>query len=159
MVNKFADIRGFSEIKKISDEEYLREDIVTYTFNNNTILLNSDEVQRTILNNGCNPGLRIKELHKQGITGKNINAAIIDQNLLLYHPEFKNKIIEYYDIGCDVSSNSGSMHTPAVASLFVGENIGTAPDTKLYFAAVPSWKGDSKYFADALMWILEKKEN
>lgn len=153
-LNRFADIRGISEIKKYTSDEYLKEDIITYTFNENTILLNCEETQSTVLKNGCNPGLGIRELHKQGITGKNVNAAIIDQNLLLNHPEFKGKIIEYYDTGCNQHFTNGSMHAPAVTSLFVGENIGTAPDTKLYFAAVPSWKGDSEYFANALLWII-----
>lgn len=53
MINRFADVRGINEILKFSTEEYLRDDIVTYTFNKNTIL-----------NNCCNPGLGIKNLQK-----------------------------------------------------------------------------------------------
>jgi hypothetical protein len=51
------------------------------------------------------------------------------------------------------------MHGPAVASLLVGENIGTAPGAKLYYAAVPSWKGDASYYANALDWIVETNKN
>lgn len=49
------------------------------------------------------------------------------------------------------------MHGPAVASLLVDREIGTAPDTSIYYAAAPSWTEDSKYQADALMWIVKKK--
>lgn len=51
------------------------------------------------------------------------------------------------------------MHGPAVASLLVGETTGTAPGAKIYYAAVPSWKTDATYFADALDWIVETNKN
>jgi len=154
-LSKFSDIRAIDCIKEYAPDEYVEEDIFTYIFNTNTKLLNCEKKQKLILEKGMNPGLGIRGLHKQGITGKNVTAAIIDQNLLLNHPEFKGKIIEYFDTGCEQAADSGSMHAAAVAGLFVGENIGTAPDARLYFAAVPSWKGDSKYFAEALLWIIE----
>jgi len=48
------------------------------------------------------------------------------------------------------------MHGPAVASLLVGDSIGTAPGAKIYFVAAPSWIADAKYQADALNWIIDK---
>ncbi len=106
-----------------------------------------------ILKDAMNPGLGIRQIHQQGITGKGVNIAIIDQPLYLDHPEFKGKITEYYDTGCGSES---SMHGPAVASLLVGTNCGTAPGAGLYYAAAPSWLGDSAYYAKALEWIIEK---
>jgi hypothetical protein len=50
------------------------------------------------------------------------------------------------------------MHGPAVTSLLVGTNIGTAPDAKVYYAAVPSWLYDARYYADALDWIVAKNQ-
>lgn len=50
------------------------------------------------------------------------------------------------------------MHAPAVTSILVGDSIGVAPDAKVYFAASPSWKKDSKYYADALYWIIEQNK-
>lgn len=105
---------------------------------------------------GMNPGLGIRELHVQGITGKGVTVAIIDQPMLLDHPEFQGKVVKYYDVG---TNQVVSMHGPAVTSLLVGNNIGTAPDAKVYFVAVPSWLYDAQYYADALSWIVaENKE-
>ncbi len=156
--NKYDDIRGFNETKKFNSQEYSVEDIINYSYNNNTILMGSEDIQKEVMEKGLNPGLGIRKLHEQGISGKNITAAIIDQNVLLNHPEFKGKIIEYYDTGCNQDSSSGSMHGPAVVSLFVGNRMGTAPDTKIYYAAVPSWKADSRYYAEALEWIINKNK-
>lgn len=50
------------------------------------------------------------------------------------------------------------MHGPAVTSLFVGTQCGTAPDAKVYYAAAPSWKKDSAYYAKALDWLIEQNE-
>lgn len=105
---------------------------------------------------GLNPGLGVRSLHEQGITGKGVTVAIIDQPLFTDHPEFDGKIVEYFDTGCGTES---SMHGPAVASLLVGANCGTAPDAKLYYTAAPSWKKDSRYYAEALNWIIEKNKS
>lgn len=105
-----------------------------------------------------NPGLGIRELHAEGITGKGVNVAIIDQNMVLDHPEFQGRIVKYQDVGTNIPPGEGSMHAPAVTSLLVGNQIGTAPDARVYFAAAPSWTGDAKYQADALQWIIDENE-
>ncbi|HUV42130.1 MAG TPA: S8/S53 family peptidase, partial [Sedimentisphaerales bacterium] len=106
-----------------------------------------------ILTDAMNPGLGVRKLHQQGITGKGVNVAIIDQPMYLDHPEFVGKIAAYHDTGCGSES---SMHGPAVASLLVGTNCGTAPDARIYYAAAPSWEKDSAYYAKALNWIIKK---
>jgi serine protease AprX len=106
-----------------------------------------------ILENAKNPGLGVRELHKQGITGKGVNVAIIDQPLYQDHPEFTGKIVMYKDFDCKSES---SMHGPAVASLLVGNTIGTAPGARLYYAAAPSWLADAGYYARAIDWIVEE---
>lgn len=101
-VNLYEDIRYFEGVgrkKEYKESEFNKDDIVTFTFNQDTVLLGSEELQTQIMENGKNPGLGIRELHKQGITGKGVNVAIIDQNLLLHHPEFSGKIAAYYDAG------------------------------------------------------------
>jgi hypothetical protein len=40
-----------------------------------------------------NPGLGVRELHEEGITGKGVTVAIIDQNMILDHPEFQGNQI------------------------------------------------------------------
>jgi hypothetical protein len=158
-------IKQFDDIRAISDKgsifkvnEYRLEDIITFTFNEGTVLKGNEKLQDEIMNNGKNPGLGIRELHKEGITGKGINVAIIDQNLLLHHPEFDGKIVEYYDTGCEQGANSGSMHAPAVTSILVGNTIGVAPDAKVYFAAAPSWNRDSEFYAKGLYWIIDENK-
>jgi serine protease AprX len=155
-VKDFDEVR-FRDMSKLdlSDRRGL---IHTLTFNNKTVWPADDKLPagqkpQMILKDAMNPGLGVRQLHEQGITGKGVNVAIIDQPLFLDHPEFKGKIVEYFDTGCGSES---SMHGPAVASLLVGTNCGTAPGARLYYAAAPSWLGDSAYYAKALEWIIEK---
>ena len=105
-----------------------------------------------------NPVMGIRELHAEGITGKGVTVAIIDQHLVPEHPEFQGKIVKYYDVGINKPAGVGSMHGPAVTSLMVGDNIGTAPDASVYYVAAPSWLEDAQYYADALEWIVAEDE-
>jgi len=155
-VKEFDDIR-FRDLSKL-DLSGRRGLIHTLTFNNKTVWPPDDKLPagrkpQMILRDAMNPGLGVRQIHQQGITGKGVNVAIIDQPLFTDHPEFKGKIIEYFDTGCGSES---SMHGPAVASLLVGTNCGTAPGARLYYAAAPSWLGDSAYYAKALEWVIEK---
>jgi hypothetical protein len=112
------------------------------------------QVAQKILKLGMNPGLGVRALHAEGITGKGVTVAIIDQPVILDHPEFRGKIIKYFDVGTGEGADKGSLHGPAVTSLLVGENIGTAPDAQVYYVAAPSWLDDAQYYADALDWII-----
>ena len=163
VVEPYADIRAESYYDPSAHAtyragEFQEEDIPTFTFNEGTVLEGSEELQAQIMEAGKNPGLGVRALHEQGITGEGVRVAIIDQNLLLDHPEFAGKIEDYYDTGCDQPADSGSMHAPGVTSLLVGESIGVAPGATVYFAAAPSWNGDSAYYADGLNWIVEQNE-
>lgn len=155
-VEKFDDVRwkDMSEINLSRAEELIE----TLTFNQNTVWPKSVKMPRgckpeKLLTDAMNPGLGVRELRKQGITGKGVNVAIIDQPLYLDHPEFAAKIVAYHDVGCGSES---SMHGPAVASLLVGTNCGTAPGARVYYVAAPSWTGDAAYYAQALDWIVEQ---
>jgi serine protease AprX len=106
-----------------------------------------------LLADAMNPGLGVRDLHREGITGRGVNVAIIDQPMYLDHPEFEGKIAAYHDVGCGSTS---SMHGPAVASLLVGVNCGTAPDARVYYVAAPSWTADTAYQAEALDWVIEQ---
>jgi len=109
-----------------------------------------------IMTNAINPGLGVRALHQQGITGMGINVAVIDQPMYLDHPEFTGKIVAYYDT--TGSGPDSSMHGPAVVSLLVGTNCGTAPGGRIYYAAAPSWLKDAAYYADGLDWIIAQNE-
>jgi serine protease AprX len=159
-VTKIKSVKSFEDArwKDMSDIDLsVQKGIVsTLSFNKKTVWpksLAASESPEAIITAGMNPGLGVRGLHKQGITGKGVSVAIIDQPLYQDHPEFVGKIVKYYDTGCESKS---SMHGPAVASLLVGANCGTAPDARLYYVAAPSWLADSAYYAKALDWIIEQ---
>ncbi len=93
---------------------------------------------------GKDSGLGISSLHKNGYTGKGINIAIIDQQLLVNHPEYQENIRYYREMGNEESlqkyghlpdHGAASYHGPAVASLAVGKHCGSAPEAGLFFIA------------------------
>lgn len=158
-VNEFDDVR-WKDMSKLnfSNRKGL---IATLRFNQKTVWpelarMSPGEKPEKLLKDAMNPGLGVRRLHRQGITGKGINVAIIDQPMYLDHPEFAGKVVAYHDVGCGSES---SMHAPAVTSLLVGTNCGTAPDARVYYAAAPSWKRDTAYEAKALDWIIKQNKN
>lgn len=162
-IEAYKDVRRiFKPEKDISKIDFRNKgDIIkTLTFNQDTIWpeaskMPEDVNPQKLMEAAMNPGLGIRDIHKSGITGKGVNVAIIDQPMYLDHPEFAGKVVAYKDIECKSES---SMHGPSVTSLLVGDKIGTAPDVKIYYAAVPTWLGDSQYFAKALDWIMEENK-
>ena len=157
VIEPYLDVRdqNISNLNQSLDEALIQ----TLWFNEATIWSRQDrEIARNVLQLGMNPGLGVRDLHAEGITGEGINVAIIDQNLLLDHPEFSGKIVKYQDVGTEQPADRGSMHGPAVTSLLVGETIGTAPGAHVYYAAAPSWHLDARYDADALHWIIEENQ-
>ena len=153
LVIPYQDVR-WGDLRKAELDSAL---IKTLSFNESTIWPDQFKpIAINLLSRAKNPGLGIRALHQQGITGKGVGVAIIDQNICLDHPEYFNKIKQYKDVGCGQPANSSSFHGPAVASLLVGDSIGTAPDATLYFVAAPSWTKDARFQADALNWILDK---
>lgn len=159
----YEDVRQTSMLKFNLSEAKIK----TYWFSTsmNHWSAQAEPIVQSLLEQGKNPGLGVRVLHQQGLIGKGITVAIIDQNLALDtkgafdHPEYAGKILKYKDFGTEQGSSRGSMHGPAVVSLLVGETIGTAPGARLYFAAVPSWKQDAQYYADALNWLVDENEN
>jgi hypothetical protein len=114
-----------------------------------------------IMELGKDPGLGLRALHEQGITGKGVNIAIIDQPLIIDHIEYPNRIRLYEEINV-VPGTPSQMHGPAVASIAVGKTVGVAPDANLYYIATwlfePENPGENltyKYYAQALRRIVE----
>jgi len=158
-VKPYSDVR-WKDLSKL-DLSARKGLIATLTFNKKTVWPERAKMPfgrdpNTILTDALNPGLGVRKLHQQGITGKGVNVAIIDQPVYLVHPEFAGKIVEYYDTGCE--TDESSMHGPLVTSLLVGSNCGTAPDARVYYAAAPSWKADAAYYAKGLDWIIAQNE-
>lgn len=113
-----------------------------------------------IMEKGKNPGLHVRNLHEQGITGAGIGIAIIDQNLLVGHEEYKEQLKFYEEI--HPSDAVASMHGPAVASIAVGKTVGVAPEADLYYIAEfhgeiinGSYEADFTWLAMSIDRILE----
>ncbi len=152
--DKFADIRAIPFGEELPTFTTPKDDtLLTLSFNEKT-KFSDPTPARKILEMAKEPPLGIRQLHQMGLTGKGVNVAIIDQPLALDHPEYRERILSYKSF-CDPSQVS-SMHGPAVMSLLAGKTIGTAPESSVIFAAVPSWEGDAEYAARALDWILEE---
>ncbi len=155
---KFEDYRNIDLSNK--DFRYVPIGILkTMDFSDQTIWPSQEKLPNNfnpeiILEGSKNPGLGLKELHNQGITGRGINVAIIDQKLDTNHSEYSDRISSYEEIG---NADAGiSMHGPGVSSLLVGKNCGVAPESNLYYKATPSgnnsnWRDKS----EALNRIIE----
>ncbi len=115
---------------------------------------------KRILEMGKNPGLGIRQLQAQGITGKGIGLAIIDQPLLVDHREYSGHLKSYEEI--HVAGNDALMHGPAVASIAVGKSVGIAPEADLYYIAEmhgynsrEGFQWDFSYLAQSVERILD----
>ena len=156
----FSDVRWLEGMVKqfgnvLQEGTYLPEEIRTFWFNDRVVFEGAENMAASILEAAKNPGLGVRSLHARGITGKDVRVAIIDQPKPMNHAEYKDKIVDYYNS----AGNIYEMHGPAVASLLVGDECGTAPGAKLYYAAAASWEGDSALYADALRWIIAKNKD
>jgi hypothetical protein len=87
-----------------------------------------------LLENGRNPGLGIRKLHEQGITGRGVAVAIVDNFLLTRHREYADRLMWYEEVATQTfgEQKRAQMHAPAVASLAVGKSVGVAPEADLY---------------------------
>lgn len=117
-----------------------------------------------ILEDGKNPGLEIKSIHKEGIMGTNIGLAIIDNPLRSRHEEYSDRIKHYEEMfNPRVDS---LMHGPAVASIAAGRNVGVAPNADLYYFAVNNayvdrsgnLRTDFEYVAKGIERVIEFNE-
>ena len=117
------------------DLSVLGDKIKYINFDNETIFPSTDKLPKNfnpqkLLEDGKNPGLGIRDLHKQGITGKGITVAILDNGLSIpEHQEIKDNLIHHEVIGATFSH----FHGVVCASLLCGKTTGVAPDAKLVY--------------------------
>ena len=160
-IAQFEDLRG----KDLSTKNLVDVpvDILRTTeFDTETIWPEKEKLPKNfdpekLLEESKNPGLGIKELHEQGITGQGVVVAIIDQKLDIGHPEYKNSIVDYKEYD-EAGKEEVSMHGPAVASLLVGKDCGVAPGARLVYKATPSGRSFLSE-AQALKDIIEDNKN
>jgi hypothetical protein len=137
------------------------------TFDTKTVWPPADKLPvgfdpHTIMELGKDPGLMVRQIQAQGITGSGVGIAILDQPMLVDHQEYSSQLKDYEEINIDPGTGS-QLHGPAVSSIAVGKTVGVAPQADLYFIAV--WPGtfmgtgkfdyDFSYLATAVRRILQ----
>jgi len=101
-----------------------------------------------------NPGLGIRQLHKQGIDGRGRKVAIIDSFRLFDHLEYHNQLKGYGEIHIDPENYSGGSLGGFVSSL-VGKTCGVAPKAEVYCYAVDNTNRTQVYYAEAIRKVCE----
>lgn len=117
-----------------------------------------------ILEHNKNPGLSVRKLHEQGITGQGVGIAIIDQGLYTEHKEYTDNLKSYELIHC--GDATAQMHGAAVASIAVGNTVGVAPDANLYYIvstfghlSEDSYEFDGSIIADCILRVCEMNKH
>ena len=150
------DVRGCD----ITQLDLTEEQLLNLTIDKTTVMTPEQKaILEPYMEAGKNPGLGIRQLHEQGLTGKGVNMAIIDQPLGM-HQEYADNIIgQVHDINSEeMGWTEASMHGAAVTSIAVGENTGVAPDAGVvYYSAVNMSKDpkDIKAYKERLLQEIE----
>ncbi|HYF90717.1 MAG TPA: hypothetical protein VD969_00585 [Symbiobacteriaceae bacterium] len=79
---------------------------------------------------GKDPGLGIRGLHREGVTGAGVRVAVLDIALWLDHPEYQGKVINYYAAGAQPAQGGFS-----ALSVLAGETTGVAPGVQVTYYA------------------------
>ena len=119
-----------------------------------------------VLERNANPGLGLRQLHAQGVTGSGVGIAIVDSFLLVDHQEYARQLRWYEEVPglrtllAPSFEPPAHMHGAGVASLAVGRTVGVAPDADLYFVAMDQedprglfWQ--AHFYAQAIRRIVE----
>jgi hypothetical protein len=163
-LDKLGSFGGLSDVDLSWLDLSQKGDILkTLSFDSLTVWPPSDRLPpdfdpAKLLEWGKNPGLGVRSLHQEGITGKGVGIAIIDQPLLKDHIEYADRIKSYHAI--EVEGVDIQMHGPPVCSIAVGKNCGVAPEASLHYYAVPPWKwGENRPWARTVEQIVERNQD
>jgi hypothetical protein len=147
------------DLSKIDMSDSLA-DLMYATFDSKTQWPTADKIPaefdwQKIMEIGMDPGLGLRTLHEQGINGKGVGIAIIDQPLLVHHIEYKDRV-RVYEEASDLAGRmtEAGMHGPGVASIAVGHSVGVAPAADLYYIATENFT-DFSICAEAIERIIE----
>ena len=168
VLNKFDDVRYFQDSRHsnkldISDwdlaaQDNMSEVLPLVRFNEDTVWPKGDKMPKNfnpkkVLERAKNPGLGIRDLHKEGIDGSGISIGVIDQPIYISHPEYAERIVEYKEFG--ESSIVGSSLGTGTMSILAGKDCGVAPGCSVYYAAVAAEKLDVYFYSEAVKWFVE----
>ena len=158
-LGKFDAFWGFANVSlaNLDLREHLQL-LETMPFDSQTVWPETDKMPEgfdptALLEDGKNPGLGVRALHKQGVDGRGVGIAIIDQPLLKDHIEYADRIVQYEAI--DVQGVPVQMHGPPVSSIAVGKTCGVAPGASLYYFAVPMWKPENQPYCDIINKLIK----
>lgn len=101
-----------------------------------------------------NPGLGIRQLHKQGIDAKGRKVAVIDSYRLFDHLEYHNQLKGYEEIHIDPENYNGGRLNGFISAL-VGKTCGIAPKAEVYYYAVDVTDRTQVYFGEAIRKVCE----
>ncbi len=113
------------------------DDLMYIEFDSRAVWPPSDKMPsgfdpQEIMELGKNPGLGIRSLHKQGITGRGVRIAILDLPLLVDHQEYADRLQLYEEFHVQIDAHSTG-HGCMTASVAVGKTVGVAPEAELFF--------------------------
>jgi serine protease AprX len=162
-LKKFDRFWGFSNVSlaNLDLRDHL-ELLQTMPFDSRTVWPESSKLPIgfdpvRVFEQGKNPGLGIRALHRQGIDGRGVGIAIIDQPLVKNHPEYADRIVSFEAI--EVPGVPPQMHGPGVTSIAVGKSCGVAPAANLHYYAIPMWKWKKcQPYCDVINKILQANE-
>lgn len=140
------------------------------SFNSDTLWPPADKLPEgfnpeAVLELSKDPGLGIRALHDQGITGEGIGVAIIDHGLYTGHEQYKDNLMLYECVHAH-DGQEASLHGSAVSSIAVGRDVGVAPGAKLYYITCSfghytddGFEYDMSIAADSVYRVLEINQN
>ena len=168
IVRKYSNIQGVAGVESFGNYWYYGSNAIPANLSGRTALAYSLTISdRTtfsalpagydpdaLLEWGKYPGLNIDILHKYGFTGKGAVIAYVDQPASA-HEQYNGSNFHFVNN----TTESSSMHGPAVLSLLAGKDIGTAPEAEVYFYGHSSWLADQRTHAECLYQIIEQNKS
>ncbi|HEX6303661.1 MAG TPA: S8 family serine peptidase [Anaerolineales bacterium] len=111
-----------------------------------------------VLKMGKDPGLGLRNLHRQGITGEGINVAVIDKPIIQNHSEFTGRMIYHVVSGKGEYREVLHDHGIGAASILAGATTGVAPRARIRYFAISNHVPYFPKYAEALRQILAFNE-
>ena len=164
-LHRFDSFWGFAGVSlaRLDLREHL-ELLNKMPFDSRTVWPESDKMPTgfdpaALLEQGKNPGLGVRSLHEQGIDGRGVTIAIIDQPLLRNHQEYRDRLTEYEPVGIVAAMSTPQMHGPPVSSIAAGKTCGVAPKASLRYFAVQMWAPDNKPYSYVINKLIDSNKD
>ena len=99
------------------------------------------------------PGLGVRRLQAQGITGGGVGVAIIGGQIRTDHVEYRDQLVHYEELS-NFEGIPFEFHGSSAASILLGRQAGVAPGSSLYYFAQNFAQVTPADTAEALRHIL-----